>query len=62
MRMTVNKSNYYSSLVPEFKFTPSCEIKSISSPFINKTLGPARKLKYDSRDTECEVEDGNNSR
>ena len=57
--MTVDKNDYYSSLTPEFKFTPSCTIKSIS-PFINMTLKPAQKLKYDSRNNECEVlEDGN---
>lgn len=50
--MTVDKSNYYSSLTPEF--TPSCMIKSIS-PFINKTLEPAQKLKYDSRNNGCGV-------
>ena len=55
MRMTIGKSNYYSSLTPEFKFTPSCTIKSISSPFINKTLEPARTLKYNSRNNECGV-------
>ena len=51
--MTIDKSNYYSSLTPEF--TSSCTIKSISPPFINKTLEPARKLKYESqiRDIEC---------
>ena len=63
MGIAVDKSNNYSSLTPEFKFTPSCTIKSISSPFINKTLESARKLKYDSynsRNNECEViEDGN---
>lgn len=58
MGMTIDKSNYYSSLTPEF--TPSCTIKS-SSPFMNMTLQPARKLKYNSKDTECEViENGNN--
>ena len=57
MGMTVDKSNYYSSLTPEF--TPSCTIKPISA-FINKTLEPARKLKYDSQNNECEkVENGN---
>ena len=62
MGITVDKSNYYSSLTPEFTFTPSCTIKSISSPFINKTLEPAQKLKYDSRNNECGVvEDGNNN-
>ena len=53
MGMTIDKSNYYSSLTPEF--TPSCTIKSISSPFINKTLEPARTLKYNSRNNECGV-------
>lgn len=71
--MTINRINYYSSLTPEFtpsypiktsssltpEFTPSCTIKN-SSPFINMTLQPARKLKYNPKDTECEVlEDGN---
>lgn len=51
MEMTVDKSNYYSSLTPGF--TPSCTIKSIS-PFTNKTLEPARKLKYDSQNNESE--------
>ncbi len=58
MGMIVTKSNYYSSLTPEF--TPSCEIKYIS-PFINKTLEPARKLKYDSRNNECEVVEDDNT-
>lgn len=52
MGMATDKSNYYSSLTPEF--TPSCTIKSIS-PFMNKTLEPARKLKYNPRNNECEV-------
>lgn len=57
--MTVDKSNYYSSLTPEF--TPSCTMKSIS-PFINMTLKPARTLKYDSQNNECGVsEDGKNN-
>lgn len=57
MGMVIDKSNYYSSLTPEF--TPSCTIKSVS-PFINKTLEPAQKLKYVSRNNEYEViEDGN---
>ena len=56
---TIDISKYYASLTPEFKFTPSCIIKS-TTPFINMTLKPSRKLKYDSRDTECEVvKDGN---
>lgn len=45
MGMMIDKNKYYSSLTPEF--TPSCTIKSISSPFINMTLKPARKFKYD---------------
>lgn len=58
MGMMFDKNKYYSSLTPEF--TPICAMKSISS-FINKTLKTARKLKYDSRNNECEVvEDGNN--
>ena len=71
MGMTIDKSKYYSSLTPEFtpsypiktslipEFTPSYTIKS-SSPYKNMTLEPARKLKYNSKDTECEVlKDGN---
>lgn len=59
MGRLVDKSNYYSSLTPEF--TPSCTIKSISS-FTNKTLEPAQKLKYVSRNNEYEVlEDGNDN-
>ena len=50
--MSIDKNNDYSSLTPEF--TPSCTIK-YSSPFINMTLAPAQKLKYDSQDNECEV-------
>ena len=56
--MTIDKSNYYSSLTPEF--TSSCTIKSISPPFINKTLEPARKLKYESQNKGYGVcKDGN---
>lgn len=56
MGRLVDKSNYYSSLTPEF--TPSCTIKSIL-PFVNKTLEPAQKFKYNSRNNEYEViEDG----
>ncbi len=59
MGMTIDKSGYYSSLTPEF--TPSCTIKSIS-PFVNKTLEPARKFKYASQNNEYEViEDGNDN-
>jgi hypothetical protein len=58
MGMSIDKNNYYSSLTTEF--TPSCTIKSISSPFINMTLKPAGKLKYNSRNNKCEViKDGN---
>lgn len=58
MGRLIDKSIYYSSLTPEF--TPSCTIKYIS-PFINKTLEPARKVKYDSQNNVCEVlEDGDN--
>lgn len=46
----INDKSNYSSLTPEFKFTSSCTVKSISSPFVNKTLEPARKLKYDPQD------------
>jgi hypothetical protein len=57
MGMTIDISKYYSSLTPEF--TPSYTIKT-SSPFINMTLQPAGKLKYNSRNNKCEVlEDGN---
>jgi hypothetical protein len=57
MGMTIDISKYYSSLTP--KFTPSYTIKT-SSPFINMTLQPAGKLKYNSRNNKCEVlEDGN---
>ena len=59
MGRLIDKSNDYSSLTPEFKFNPSCTIKPIL-PFINMTLKPARKLKYDSRNNECEVDNGNN--
>jgi hypothetical protein len=59
MEMTIDISKYYSSLTPEF--TPSYTIKT-SSPFINMTLQPAGKLKYNSRNNKCEViEDGNNN-
>lgn len=59
MGMTIDKNNYYSSLIS--KFTPNCTIKS-SSPFINMTLRPARKLKYNSKDIECEVIENENNR
>ncbi len=52
MGMMINRSKYYSSLTPEF--TPSYTIKT-SSPFINMTLQPARKLKYDPKGIKCEV-------
>lgn len=58
MGMIVDKNNYYSNLTPEFN--PSCTIKSIQPLFVNKTLEPARKFKYDPQKDECEVlEDGN---
>lgn len=53
MRRLIDKSIYYSSLTPGF--TPSCTIKSISPPFINKTLEPTRKFKYESQNNVCEV-------
>ena len=57
MGMTVDKSKYYASLTPDF--TPSYTIK-YTSPYTNMTLKPARKLKYDSQNNECEkVENGN---
>lgn len=55
MGMTIDKSNYYSSLTAEF--TPNCTIKS-SLPFINMTLQPACKFQYNPQNNESEVEDG----
>ena len=58
MRIIVNNNSYYTNLTP--KFNPSCTIKSIQ-PFVNKTLEPARKFKYDPQKDECGViKDGNN--
>lgn len=52
MRMMFDKNNYYANLTPEFN--PSCTVNSIQL-FVNKTLEPARKFKYDPQKDECKV-------